>query len=230
MSDLKSAILAPVHVGTLAVVLCVLLVSACASQGVRLSDADRAGLANQPAIQVLHYETPLPAIKTGGKNPPPAAFDVRRHAAADPAALIAQGFSRLLGKKVKVKNLHVESRHLPLPVAKDASSYREQYRHGLVLELWVDEWSFSPLPADTRVYLMTLSARSRLARVEDGRVLWSTGRCGVGGNNASNRDMRLTGTDLTGGTKLRKLLAMARDECARQLMRDFDVRSVDRKK
>jgi hypothetical protein len=230
MSDLKSAILAPVRAGALAVVLCVLLVSACASQGVRLSDADRASLANQPAIQVLHYETPLPAIKTGGKNPPPAAFDVRKHAAADPAALIAQGFSRLLGKKMKVKNLRVDPRHLPLPVAKDASRYREKYRHGLVLELWVDEWSFSPLPADTRIYLMTLSARSRLAHVEDGRVLWSTGRCGVGGNNASNRDLRLTGTDLTGGTKLRKLLAMARDECARQLMRDFDVRSVDRKK
>jgi len=72
----------------------------------------------------------------------------------------------------------------------------------------VDEWSFSPLPADSRIYLMTLNARSRLARVADGRVLWSTGRCSVGGNNASNRDMRLAGTDLTGGTKLRKLLAM----------------------
>jgi len=72
MSDMKSATLAPVRVGALTVVLCVLLVSACASPGVRLSDADRASLANQPAIQVLHYETPLPAIKAGSKNPPPA--------------------------------------------------------------------------------------------------------------------------------------------------------------
>jgi len=223
MSDMKSATLAPVRVGALTVVLCVLLVSACASPGVRLSDADRASLANQPAIQVLHYETPLPAIKAGSKNPPPAAFDVRKHAAADPAALIAQSFSRLLGKKVKVTKLQVDSRQLPQPVAKDASIYREKYRQGLVLELWVDEWSFSPLPADARFYLMTLNASSRLARVEDGRVLWSTGRCSVGGNNASNRDMRLAGTELTGGTKLRKLLAAARDECARQLMRNFDA-------
>jgi hypothetical protein len=52
----------------------------------------------------------------------------------------------------------------------------------------------------------------------------------VGGNNASNRELRLTGAELTGGTKLRKLLVMARDECARQLMRDFDVRSVDAKR
>ncbi|HJW82523.1 MAG TPA: hypothetical protein VJ396_09815 [Acidiferrobacterales bacterium] len=227
---MKTATLAPVHTGALAVVLCVVLVSACASPGVRLADADRASLASQPAIQVLHYETPLPGIQKGSKHPPPAAFDVRRHAAADPAALIAQGFSRLLGKKLKLKNLRVEARHLPRPVAKDAGIYREQYRRGLVLELWVEEWSFSPLPADTRTYLMTLNARSRLARVEDGRVLWSTGRCGVGGNNAGNRDMRLAGTELTGGTRLRKLLAAARDECARQLLRDFSLRAGDVKK
>ena len=227
---MKSATLAPVRVGALAVVLCVLLVSACASPGVRLSDADRASLDDQPKIHVLHYQTPLPGIKTGGKNPPPAAADIRKHAAADPAALIAESFGRLLGKKEKLNNLQVESRHLPLPVAKDASIYREQYRRDLVLELWVDEWSFRPLPADTKTYLMTLNARSRLARVEDGRVLWSTGRCSMGGSNGSNRDMRLAGTELTGGTKLRKLLAGARDECTRQLLRDFYANGGGEKK
>lgn len=219
-----------VRVGTFALVMCVLLVSGCGTQGARLSDADRASLGKQPAIQVLHYETPLPRIQGGGKNPPPAAANIRKHAAADPAALIAQSFSRLLGKKEKLKNLRVESRHLSLPVAKDASIYREKYRRGLVLELWVDEWSFSPLPTDTKTYLMTLNARSRLAHVEDGRVLWSTGRCSVGGNNANNRDMRLAGTEFTSGTRLRKLLAAARDECTRQLMRDFDIRGGDGKK
>jgi len=227
MSDLKTASLTMVRVGTFALVLCFLLVSGCGTHGARLSDADRASLAKQPAIRVLHYETPLPGINNGSKIPPPSAFDIRKHAAADPAALIAQSFSRLLGKKEKIKNLHVESRHLPLPVAKNASIYREKYRHGLVLELWVDEWSFSPQPADTRIYLMTLNARSRLARVEDGRVLWSSGRCSVGGNSASNRDMRLAGTDLIAGTRLRKLLAAARDECARQLLRDFSLRAGD---
>ena len=227
---MKSTAMVPIRAGALAAMLCSLLVSGCGTQGVRLSDADRASLANQPAIQVLHYETPLPAIKAGSKNPPPAAFDVRKHAAADPAALIAQSFSRLLIKKEKVTSLHVESRQLPLPIAKDASIYQEKYRDGLVLELWVDEWSFRPLPADTKTYLMTLNARSRLARVEDGRVLWSTGRCSVGGSNGSNRDMRLAGTELTGGTKLRKLLAGARDECARQLLRDFDANSGGEKK
>ncbi len=202
------------------------LLGACV-QGVRLSDDDRARLAGQPAIHVLHYETPLPRIKAGGLAAPPAPTGVRRHAAADPAALIAQSFSRLLGKKEKLKNLHIEPRPLPPPVAKDASRYREKYRRGLVLELWVDEWSFAPLPADTKTYAMTLGARSRLARVEDGRVLWSTGRCSVGDDN---RSLRLASTELTGGTRLRKLLAAARDECARRLLRDFDIRNGDGKK
>jgi len=227
MPDMTSTTRAPVRVGALAALLYSLLVSACGTQGVRLSGADRASLAKQPAIQVLHYETPLPGIKNGSKIPPPSAYAIRKHAAADPAGLIAQSFSRLLGKKEKINSLHVESRHLPLPVATNAGIYREKYRHGLVLELWVDEWSFTPLPADSRIYLMTLNARSRLARVDDGRVLWSTGRCGMGGNTASNRDMRLAGSDLTAGTRLRKLLAAARDECARQLLRDFSLHAGD---
>lgn len=227
---MNSTVNPAVHTGAFVTLLCGLLVSACATQSVRLSDTDRASLNNQPAIQVLHYETPLPEIKTGSKNPPPAAFDVRKHAAADPAALIAQSFGRLLGKKEKLKNLRDEPRHLPRPVASDASVYRKQYQHGAVLELWVEEWSFSPLPADTRTYLMTLNARSRLTRVDDGRVLWSSGRCNVGGSSTNNRELRLAGIELTGGSKLRKLLAMARDECARQLMRDFDARGVVGKK
>ncbi len=214
-----------VRTGTTVALVVGVFISACGTQGVRLSETDRTNLKKEPSIQVLHYETALPEIKRGSKVLPPSAFEVRRHAAADPAALIAQSFSRLLGKKEKLGNLRVESRHLPPPVPKDASHYREQYRRGLVLELWVDEWSFSPLPANTRTYLMTLSARGRLARVVDGRVLWSTGHCSVGGSTASNREFRLAATELARGTRLRKLLVMARDECARQLMRDFDTRS-----
>ena len=197
------------------------LLGAC-TQGVRLSGDDRAQLAGQPAIQMLNYETPLPRIKSGVRNPPtPGA--VHQHAAADPATLIAQGFGRLLGKKEKLKNLRTETRPQPRPVADNARHYRDKYRRGLVLELWVDEWGFTSLPADTQSYAMTLKARSRLSRVEDGGVLWSTGRCHVDGNN-SNREHQLAGKELTGGIKLRKLLAAARDECARQLMRDFDAR------
>ena len=96
---MKLTAMASMRAGALATMLCSLLVSACGTQGVRLSDADRASLNGQPKIHVLHYETPLPDIKTGGKNPPPAAANIRKHAAADPAALIAQSFGRCLARR-----------------------------------------------------------------------------------------------------------------------------------
>ena len=195
--------------------------TACAA-GVRLSEPDRTGLNRQAVIHVVHYESALPRLQNRAKTGMPTPAAVRRHAAADPAALVAQSLSQLLAKKEKLKNLRIEPRHLPLPVAKNATAYREKFRKGLVLELWTDAWSFAALPADPNTYAVILSVHARLANVQDGRVLWSTGRCRVDGNNG-DRELRLLGKELTSGTKLRKLLAAARDECARQLVRDFGV-------
>ena len=192
------------------------LLAGC-SQGVRLSPADRDALDRQPVIHVLHYETALPQVKNGAKTPAPAA--IRHTAGADPAGLIAQSFSRLIGRKEKLKNLRVESRHLPPPVAKTTTDYKKNYRRGLALDLWVDNWSFEASANRPDHYKMRLNARARLARIDDGHVLWSTGRCSAGGKNT--REPVLTNTDLAQGTRLRKALAAARDECVRQLARDF---------
>ena len=205
---------------------CILLLAiwqltACAT-GVHLSDLDRLGLDRQAVIHVLHYESALPRLESRAKTAAPTLVAVRRHAAADPAALVAQSLSQLLIKKEKLKNLRIEPRHLPLPVAKNATVHQGKFRNGLILELWTDTWSFVALPADPKTYAVILSVHSRLARADNGRVLWSTGRCRVDGNSG-NRDLRLLEKELTTGTKLRKLLAAARDECARQLVRDFGV-------
>lgn len=198
-----------------------LQLAACAA-GIRLADADRTELRRQSVIHVLHYESRAPRIETNNKASAPSPSAVRRHAAADPAALVAKNFSLLLAKKEKLKNLRVEPGQRPLPVVRDASAYREKFAKRLVLELWTDAWTFSALPADPNTYTMSLSMRSRLTRTDNGRVLWSTGRCRVDGSSAG-REQRLLHTELTSGTKLRKILAAARDECARQLIRDFGV-------
>lgn len=200
-----------------ALALAAVLLAACA--GVRLSEADRAGLDEQPAIHVLHYETALPVVKASGKAAAPAAAEVRRAAGADPAALVAQSFARLIGRKEKLKNLRIESRHLPRPVAASAKAHQARFRRGLALELWVEDWAFEPVAGSPGRHGMRLDARARLARIDDGRVLWSNGHCRIGGGNA--RDTRLTTAELTQGAKLRKVLAAARDECTRQLTRDF---------
>ena len=195
-----------------------LLLAGCAHD-VRLSDADRAQLDDAARIHVLPYETPLPRLKVAGRNPPPAPAEIRRHAAADPATLVAQGFVSLIAKKEKLRNLHLENRR-PRPVAKSATDYGKQHWRGLALDVWVDDWAFEELAGEPDHYSMRLTARARLARIDDGRVLWSTGRCSVGG---TSRELRLSKAELVRGMRLRKLLAYTREECARQLFRDFSA-------
>jgi hypothetical protein len=202
-----------------------LLLAGC-SHGVRLSDGDRAALRSEPVIHVLHYETALPTVKANGTEPAPSPAALRRVAGTDPAALIAASLSRLLGRTHKLKNLKVEPQHLPRPVAISAAEHRPKYRRGLALELWLDTWSFEAVAGSPAYVAMRSEGRARLSRIEDGRALWSTGRCRVDGT--ANRDYRIRVADLRNAAKLRKLLAAARHECARQLVRDFDT-SPDKK-
>jgi len=133
----------PVH--RLAFMLAALGLLAACSHGVRLSDTDRAKLRKEPVIHVLHYETALPVIKADGRTKPPTPLQLRRAAGAEPAALIATNLSRLLGRKEKLHNLKLETRHLPRPVPDSALDHKPKYRRGLALELWVDRWSFEPV-------------------------------------------------------------------------------------
>lgn len=202
-----------------AIVAALLLPAGCGHDGVRLAASERNSLDEQPAIHVLHYATPLPVLKASNKTPPPRPETIRRAVGADPAALVAAGFSRLIGRRQKLRNLKLESQSLPRPVAGSALGHKPKYRRGLALELWLDTWAFEAVAGAPGQYGMRLAARARLSRLDDGQVLWSTGQCRVDG--ARGRDYRLAVADLDNAVKLRKLLAAARDECARQLARDF---------
>jgi hypothetical protein len=209
-------------------VLCVtgLLLAAC-TPAVRLSDADRASLKAQPAIHVLHYASPLPAVKTGNKTAAPSPAEIRKAAGADPAALVATGFSRLLGKKEKLRNLRLDSGQLPRPVPDNAAVHRNNKRNGLAFEVWVKHWGFEPANGKPGHVAIQLDARSRLTHLNDRRVLWSAGQCRLG--NSRSQAITLPAADLGKPARLRKQLSLARDECARQLLRDFDTRTDAKK-
>jgi len=196
------------------------LLAACAHH-VALSAADRAGLGQQPVIHVLHYETALPAVKAAHDDPPaPRAAEVRRAAGADPAALVATGFSQLAGKKRQLANLHREPSPLPRPVARTGAELDSRYHRGLALELWIDNWTFEKVAGAPGQLAMRWDGHARLSNPESGRVLWLTDECRIAG--AQNRDYRIAARDLTASAKLRKMLAAARNDCARQLLRDLD--------
>ena len=193
-----------------------LLLAGCA-RNVPLPDDVRTRLAKEPVIHVLHYPSPAPTVKAIGKTAVPTPAALQRSVNSDPAAQVAQGLARLLGKKQRLRNLQVEKRPLPPPVAKDVSAHKEQFRRGLALETWVEDWSLVPARSGGD-YVMTLRARTRLARIDDGQVLWLSRACQVG-NDSHNT--RLAARDLTNASRVRRAAGAARDECVRQLARDF---------
>ena len=201
------------------------LLAACAHT-VSLATADRTALKKQPTIQVLHYQTGLPTVNTTTGTPAPTAPEVRRAAGADPAALVASSLSRLIEKKQKLHNLHLDSSPLPPPVVRNTTALKPKVRRGLALELWVDDWMFERVAGAPGQLAMQFEGHARLTNPDNGRVLWVAEPCRIAG--ARNHDYRISARDLAANIKLRKLLATARDDCARQLMRDFDRVSADR--
>ena len=193
-----------------------LLLAGCA-HNVPLTDDVRTRLAKEPVIHVLHYPSPAPTVKAIGESAVPTLAAVQRSAGNDPAGQVAQGLARLIGKKQRLRNLQVEKRPLPPPVAKDAAVHKEQFRRGLALETWVEDWSLAPARSGGD-YVMTLRARSRLARIDDGQVLWLSKTCQVG-NDSHNT--RVAARDLSNASRVRRAAGAARDECVRQLARDF---------
>jgi hypothetical protein len=201
-----------------AALLGLLLAAGCAHRNVPLDAGDRAQLAREPVVHVLHYPSPAPVVKAAGKAAVPTPVAVERSAGGDPAGQMAQGLARLIGKKQRLRNLKVEKQPLPRPVVEDVSRHKARFRHGLALETWVDDWSLEPARNGSGDYLVTLQGRARLARIDDGRVLWLSKTCRVG-NDSHNT--RVTARDLTNATRVRRAALAARDECVRQLARDF---------
>ena len=196
-----------------------LLFAGCATE-VPMTASDRLALKNQPVIHVVHYESPLPVMKSLGKAVLPPAESVRKTTGADPAALVATGLGRLLEKTEKLGNLRIESKRLARPVARHPHELQERFKNGLALELWVNQWGFEAVPGAPGQYGLRLDGQARLSNPREGRVLWSSAACRVSG--IGNRSYRSTAGDLGNTVKLRKLLVAARNECARQLARHID--------
>ena len=195
-----------------------LVLAGCSTGNKRLNDAERTNLGKASAIHVLHYDTPLPQLRSPEKNAPaPAA--IRKTVAADPAAQIASQFARALARQEKLRNVQTPQA-LHRPVAQNAREFRDKLRDGLALEVWVDDWLISPVPGDTKSYALSLTSHARLSRVTDGKQLWRAEACRANGM----RSNKLALADLTQGARLRKALTAARDECAHQLLRDFAQR------
>lgn len=218
------------------VLLAIALLPACATKSIYLNDAERAALRKQPAIHVVHYTTPLPEVR------PPS---VRRHYVNvklhdtptgaeiqsnlgnfDPTLELTQRFVAILSKRAGLANLRTEREAAPLPVLKDLDQYKGKYKNGVVLEVWIPRWGFHFTPIDWKTYSITLSAQARMSRVENGKLIWTVGKCGYGGSG-NTYDDRIVLSDLKTSeskkvqAKIKQTVTRIAEACASQLMQDF---------
>jgi len=214
------------------------LLPACATQSrnIFLNDAERAALRKQPTIHVVHYSTPLPEVR-----PPtvsrhyakvklhdtPSGAEVQSNLGNfDPTLEVTQRFVGILSKRAGLANLRTEREAAPLPVLKDLDQYKAKYKDGVVLEVWIPRWGFHFTPIDWKTYSITLSAQARMSRVENGKLIWTVGKCSYGGSG-NTYDDRIVLTDLKTSeskkvqAKIKQTVARIAEACASQLMQDF---------
>jgi hypothetical protein len=220
----------------LAVLVFMALPPACASKQVYLDDSERAALRKQPAIHVMHYATPTPEVR-----PPTVSrsyVKVKLHDAPngveiqsnlgnyDPTLEIANQFTRALTKSAGLGNLRTEREATPLPVVSDVGIFKDKFKNGTVLEVWIERWGFHFTPIDWQTYTITMQARSRLTRLEDGKTLWNIGGCGYGGSGKTYSE-RIVLADLKTSeskkvqAKIKQTVSNIAVECARQLLHDY---------
>ena len=194
-----------------------MLLAGC-THDIPLHDSDRARLGKEPVIHVVHYRAPEPVVKTNPKTSAPTPAALQGSVGSDLAGQLSRGLARLIGKKQRLRNLRMEKETLPLPVARDAAAHQTRFRRGMVLETWVQGWSLEPARDTAGSYVLTLRARSRLTRIEGGQVLWLSRTCQVG---TDSHNTRVPAGEIGKTHRLRKAADAARDECVRQLARDF---------
>jgi len=111
-------------------------------------------------------------------------------------------------------------------VVSDGGFFKDKFKSGSVLEVWVERWGFQFTPIDWETYSITLRARARLTRLDDGKTLWNTGDCSWSGSGNTYGD-RIKLADLKTSeskkvqAKIRQTIGHIAQACARQLMQDY---------
>lgn len=212
----------------------------CASKHIYLDDSERAALRKQPAIHVVHYAAPAPEVRPPSVkrsyarvnlHEAPTGAEIQGNLGNyDPALEVTNQFTRALAKGAGLGNLRTNREATPLPVVADGGFFKDKFKNGSVLELWIERWGFQYTPIDWKTYTITLRARSRLTRLEDGKTLWNTGDCTWSGSGNTYND-RIVLADLKTSesrkvqAKIRQTVGNIAQECARQLLQDYSRNS-----
>lgn len=212
------------------------LLPACASKKVYLNDSERSALRKQPAIHVVHYLTPTPEVHppkvhkhyvTVKLHEVPTGADIESNLKIDLTLEMTNALTRALAREAGLGNLQVAREVTPLPVVKDGSIYKDKFKTGSVLEVWVERYMYAYTPVDWQTYTILVKGRARLTRLDDGKILWNTGECNWGGSGNNTYGDRLVLGELKTSeskkvqAKIKQTLNAVAQQCARQLVQEF---------
>lgn len=212
------------------------LLPACASKQIYLNDAERAALRKQPAVHVVHYATPVPEVRPPSArrsyvkiklHDTPSGAEIQSNLGNyDPALVITNAFTKELARGAGLGNLRVDREATPLPVVSDGGFFKDKFKSGSVLEIWIERWGFQFTPIDWQTYTITMRVRSRLTRLEDGKTVWNMGECSWSGSGNTYGD-RIVLSDLKTSeskkvqAKIKQTVANIAQACASQLLHDY---------
>ena len=171
------------------VVLCgILVLSACATGQVSMTDAQRAEIRAAKSVNVVYHQLYGPVVQTakdavtfhftmglagwdsiGGKI-------MKENRIEDPMLTMRNRLMDRLKTQGGMRNL-AASGPIPMDFA-DIEKLRQHYGKGLYLQLIPGNWTIIYYASNWSKYRMIFGATARLVRADDGKILWSA-LCGL---------------------------------------------------
>lgn len=209
-----------------------LLLSGCASTLIQMDKEERSRLNNQSDIQAVHYpssfsvRTPGKAI-AGGGGALGAIFSLglyesagdkmaKEYALEDPALRVQSRFLSSLEKDLGIKNIRIVQES---PSKDSIDDLKRTAGKGMVLDFKTTQWMLFYYPTDWSHYRIAYSARGRLVRLEEPKIIWQ-GTCEFIGQDPKTSPT-MDELVANNGALLKQKINEAADACAEQFWSHF---------
>lgn len=212
-----------------------LWMSGCSRTAIKMEGTERAHLHIQEEIEALHYPTdhltvmaPDESIGLGGMAGSRSEVGssegkqmIEAYGLEDPSGSVKERF--VSGLKANATVTNIQSTEAPLSF-EEPDELKKIFARGMVLDFKTDRWALSS--PNIRGADVIYSARARLIRLEDSKILWQ-GRCGVTAPEAkgtSNAEEMI----IDAGDLLKTKMDEAADHCAKALLAEFFGKAENR--
>jgi hypothetical protein len=213
-----------------------LFLSGCAPALIQPDKEELSRLSNQADFHVVHYPPSSFSVRTpgkamiGGGGALGAMLSLGLYESAgdkmaseytlkDPALRLQSQFLPSLEKDSGIKNIRIAQEP---PSGESIEELRRTFGKGMVLDFKTTQWLLFYYPTDWSHYRIAYSARGRLVRLEEPKIIWQ-GTCEVIGQDPKTSPT-MDELVANNGALLKQKINEAADACAEQLWNHFQGR------